>query len=60
MNTPTKIIIPESKENFIIHHPSGKVEFVGWIGLIKFAWNAVKTKTPLVVSEKGKEEPLNY
>lgn len=60
MKSQTKIIIPDSKENFIIHQPSGKVEFMGWIGLIKFLWNAIKTKKPLVVSGNGKEENVSY
>lgn len=42
-------------EEVMIHWPSGRVQFLGAWGLIKFMWWAAKNRVNLVIEDGGKQ-----
>jgi hypothetical protein len=46
---PIKLIITPNSDDFMIHRPSGAVEFTGFFGVLKLLWFVARNKKNLTV-----------
>ena len=55
MSTDVKLICSRDRFEFMVHWPSGKVEFVGFWGALKLCWWAVRNEKTVVIVDAEKE-----